>query len=237
MSLYPKFIFLYKRLSLLKKGQLVAGNTKAWLRTNSVKEISFSDHTHSGYALSSHTHSNYMTRSQVQSMIDDAIESGGGGGSNNVTLKINGDDFTAQTSRGGFKYTINLASYCGFSPAIVKALYSSFNIEAYDDDRGKTYTMIFRGSSDISIPQKVIASNGNDYTIIAMHTTTFYPNSSGKVALVLVLAHWSTTNNLTVLVQPSMCKVAGSTITSVDLYGASIYLDYVTGSLSFGISG
>ena len=43
----------------LSKGQLIAGNTKAWLRTNTVKEISFSGHTHSNYALTSHTHSNY----------------------------------------------------------------------------------------------------------------------------------------------------------------------------------
>ena len=37
----------------------MAGNTKAWLMTNSRKELSFSGHTHSGYALTSHTHSNY----------------------------------------------------------------------------------------------------------------------------------------------------------------------------------
>lgn len=43
----------------------MAGNTKAWLMTNSRKELSFSDHTHSGYALSSHTHSNYALTSHT----------------------------------------------------------------------------------------------------------------------------------------------------------------------------
>ena len=37
-------------LSFLTKGQLIAGNTKAWLMTNSRKELSFSDHIHSNYA-------------------------------------------------------------------------------------------------------------------------------------------------------------------------------------------
>ena len=54
-------------MSLLKKGQLLAGNTKAWLGTSSVKEISFSGHTHSNYALTSHTHSNYALTSHTHS--------------------------------------------------------------------------------------------------------------------------------------------------------------------------
>lgn len=86
---------MYKRLSLLKKGQLVAGNSKAWLGINSVKEISFSGHTHSNYALTSHTHSNYaltshthtgyasknhthnqyMTEVDINQMIEDVIDS------------------------------------------------------------------------------------------------------------------------------------------------------------------
>ena len=35
--------------------------------TNSRKELSFSDHTHSGYALTSHTHSNYALTSHTHS--------------------------------------------------------------------------------------------------------------------------------------------------------------------------
>ena len=79
----------------LSKGQMVAGNTKAWLMTNSRKEISFSDHTHSNYALTNHTHSNYaltththsgyaktnhthsqyVTEVDINSMIEDVIDS------------------------------------------------------------------------------------------------------------------------------------------------------------------
>ena len=55
------------RSSFLTKGQLVAGNSKAWLMTNSRKELSFSDHTHSGYALTNHTHSNYALTSHTHS--------------------------------------------------------------------------------------------------------------------------------------------------------------------------
>lgn len=53
--------------------------------TNSRKEISFSDHTHSNYALTSHTHSGYaatnhthsqyVSQSTVQSMINNAASS------------------------------------------------------------------------------------------------------------------------------------------------------------------
>ena len=35
--------------------------------TNSCKELSFSDHTHSGYALTNHTHSNYALTSHTHS--------------------------------------------------------------------------------------------------------------------------------------------------------------------------
>ena len=70
MSLYPKFIFLYKRLSLLTKGLLLAGNAKAWLGLNTVKEISFSGHTHSGYASASHTHSQYVTSTYLQEQLN-----------------------------------------------------------------------------------------------------------------------------------------------------------------------
>ena len=60
-------IFCDYWLSFLKKGQLIAGNTKAWLMTNSRKELSFSGHTHSGYALTNHTHSNYALTSHTHS--------------------------------------------------------------------------------------------------------------------------------------------------------------------------
>lgn len=40
----------------LKSGGLLSGKTKAWLGLNTVKELSFSDHTHTGYATSSHKH-------------------------------------------------------------------------------------------------------------------------------------------------------------------------------------
>ena len=73
----------------------MAGNTKAWLMTNSRKELSFSGHTHSGYASSSHTHSQYaltththtgyaasnhthsqyVTEVDINSMIEDVIDS------------------------------------------------------------------------------------------------------------------------------------------------------------------
>lgn len=46
---------------------MISGLTKAWIgtQTNGTKEVSFSDHTHSGYALSSHTH----TASQVSGVL------------------------------------------------------------------------------------------------------------------------------------------------------------------------
>ena len=69
----------------LSKGQLLTDNTKAWLGTNSVKEISFSGHTHSNYALTSHTHSGYastnhthsqyVTEVDINQMIEDVIDS------------------------------------------------------------------------------------------------------------------------------------------------------------------
>ena len=72
-------------MSLLTKGQLVAGNTKAWLGTNTAKELSLAGHTHSNYALTSHTHSGYaatnhthsqyVSQSTVQSMINNAASS------------------------------------------------------------------------------------------------------------------------------------------------------------------
>lgn len=43
----------------------MAGNTKAWLMTNSRKEISFTDH----------THSQYVTEVDINSMIEDVIDS------------------------------------------------------------------------------------------------------------------------------------------------------------------
>ena len=93
--IYISCIFCDYWLSLLKKGQLIAGNTKAWLMTNSRKELSFSGHTHSGYALTNHTHSNYaltshthsgyasknhthnqyMTEVDINQMIEDVIDS------------------------------------------------------------------------------------------------------------------------------------------------------------------
>ena len=42
--------------------------------TNSRKEISFSDHTHSNYALTSHTHSQYVTEVDINQMIEDVID-------------------------------------------------------------------------------------------------------------------------------------------------------------------
>ena len=50
---------------LLSKGQLVAGNTKAWLGTDEIKEISFSGHTHDEYAPVNHTHDQYLTEDDV----------------------------------------------------------------------------------------------------------------------------------------------------------------------------
>ena len=221
--------------------------------TNSRKEISFSDHTHSnyaltshthsnyaltnhthtGYAASSHTHSNYMTKSQVQSMIDEAISSGGGGGSNTTTLKINGSDFSSSSS--GCKYTIALAEYCGFSPAIVKAQRSSFNITA--NSSRNTYNMIFIESSDISIPQTVYASQGDDYTKVGIDRTTYSPNYEGYDELILVLVWWSTSNNLTVLIRAAKCKIRDNAIRSVDLYDTSEYIRSISGSMTFTISG
>lgn len=231
---------------------------------NSVKEISFSDHshsnytltththnnyalsshthsnyaltshTHSGYATSSHTHSNYMTKSQVQSMIDEAISSGGGGGSNTTTLKINGSDFSSSGGTG-CKYTIALAEYCGFSPAIVKAQRSSFNITA--NSSRNTYNMIFMESSDISIPQTVYASQGDDYTKVGIDRTTYSPNYEGYDELILVLVWWSTSNNLTVLIRAAKCKIRDNAIRSVDLYDTSEYISSISGSMTFTISG
>ena len=55
--------FLY----FLKSGLITIGNTKCWidLISSGVKEVSFSDHTHSGYAISGHTHSGYASSSHT----------------------------------------------------------------------------------------------------------------------------------------------------------------------------
>ena len=63
-------IRLKYRSSLLKKGLLLTGNNKAWLGTNTIKEFSFSDHIHTGYALSDHIHSQYVTGSYLQEQIN-----------------------------------------------------------------------------------------------------------------------------------------------------------------------
>lgn len=57
-------------MSLLKKGQLVAGNNKIWIGTNTVKELSVNGHSHSNYASVSHTHSQYVTGTYLQEQIN-----------------------------------------------------------------------------------------------------------------------------------------------------------------------
>lgn len=59
-------VILFEKLGVLT-ASLISGLTKAWIGTknNGTKEVSFSDHTHSGYALANHTH----TASQVSGVL------------------------------------------------------------------------------------------------------------------------------------------------------------------------
>lgn len=60
---------------LLTKGQLIAGNTKIWIGTDTIKEVSFSDHVHNEYAPINHTHDQYLTEETVTPIINDTVAS------------------------------------------------------------------------------------------------------------------------------------------------------------------
>ena len=99
--------------------------------TNSRKEISFSDHTHSGYALTSHTHSNYaltshthsqyaltnhthsqyMTRDKVQALIEESS------GTQKKIITLAENDFVFfENDIKYYRYYKNLNTLCQFTP-------------------------------------------------------------------------------------------------------------------------
>ena len=155
---------------LLTKGQLVAGNTKAWLMTNSRKEISFSGHTHSGYAASNHTHSNYaltththsqyMTETDVQNMLDEMGIAG-----SRKTWYLTESDFTISidniTNLNYYKSTaINPVTYSGFTPSYANVYKNDFS--ANITINGSRYDISWNGDTDITI-------STNSSTIIAYY--------------------------------------------------------------------
>lgn len=173
---------MYRRwLSSLKKGQLVAGNTKAWLGTSNVKEISFSDHTHtdyaaanhthSGYASSSHTHSqyaltshthskyaltnhihsDYITTGQLQTYLD---ELGIVGNTKTVTITTSNLSWSGNSS-GDFNSSYNIGSVCGFIPSAVTMYSSGFTFKVNTSVGIFTVTI----SQDLALPQTYLFSN------------------------------------------------------------------------------
>lgn len=111
--------------------------------TNSRKELSFSGHTHSNYALTSHTHSNYaltnhthseyaasnhthsqyMTEAQVTELIDEKLSTG-----LSVTKILGKSDlvkYTDDYGRDYYDYRVNLISLLGFTPKSV-TVYNTF---------------------------------------------------------------------------------------------------------------
>ena len=153
--------------------------------TNSRKELSFSGHTHSGYASSSHTHSQYaltththtgyaatnhthsqyMTESQVQALIESSS------GIQKKTVTFTKDDFTIRTHTGfGLTYhycecSRNLNTLCEFIPDSATMYMSGFKcrVKTASDTisrlNNKTYTLTFNDTIDRSIPNNTSIYN------------------------------------------------------------------------------
>lgn len=115
----------------LKSGGLLSGQNKAWLGLNSVKELSFSDHTHSGYAASNHNHSTSNITSGTL-----ATARGGTGITSNPSMLVNlsstsaANVFTA-SPRPGVTGTLPL-SKGGTGVTSLSALKTSLGISNLD---------------------------------------------------------------------------------------------------------
>ena len=145
--------------------------------TNSRKEISFSGHTHSGYAATNHTHSQYalnnhthseystighthpqyMTENDVIELINTRPPA-----APSLTLELGKSDLTRKVLDGNtyYEYNKNLVSLTGFTPVSV-TIYSSFtmNLTAEYNGENANYLTALNKTYDFSI-------SGSDYTLL-----------------------------------------------------------------------
>ena len=183
----------------------MAGNTKAWLMTNSRKEISFSGHTHSNYALTSHTHSQYaltnhthsqyMTKEEVQEMINIGPA---------YYLTLTSSDFTENTDYNnnitGFSYSVNLQSVCKFIPNSVVLQKNNFICPVYiasDNLTSGQYNSSL--TQDVAISQSSGLTTSNiiySYTAVSMAGGP--PNYIGSVIGAGLIIQWNTDHTFTV---------------------------------------
>ena len=168
--------------------------------TNSRKELSFSGHTHTEYAVTDHTHSNYMTESQVKSLISSEIEA-----SSKYEWTLSKTDFTLISHLDGgwnaswYRYAINIITTCGFIPTAVYVKIANLNINATYSYSG-TYTETLTESelsqsyTDTNVPitsGTLNGSIGNVGSAIMLKysrsgrfaLTGFYNNNSGTLML------------------------------------------------------
>ena len=145
--------------------------------TNSRKEISFSGHTHSGYAATNHTHSQYalnnhthaeystighthpqyMTENDVIELINTRPPA-----APSLTLELGKSDLTRKVSDGNtyYEYNKNLVSLTGFTPVSV-TIYSSFTMNLTAEYNGEyaSYLTALNKTYDFSV-------SGSDYTLL-----------------------------------------------------------------------
>ena len=94
-------------MSLLTKGQLVAGNSKAWLGTSTIKELSLAGHTHSEYAAVNHRHSGYAAANHTHSQYASNSHNHSANNITSGTLPINRGG-TGVTTLGALKSLLGL---------------------------------------------------------------------------------------------------------------------------------
>ena len=109
---------------LLSKGQLITGNTKTWIGTDTIKEFSFSDHVHNNYAPINHTHDQYLTEETVTPIIINTVASIPG-------IKVNlleeaTFNKTTQDYNDGLVYKFTAS----FDPKLIFGIIIDLNIES-----------------------------------------------------------------------------------------------------------
>ena len=145
--------------------------------TNSRKELSFSGHTHSGYAATNHTHSQYALNNHTHTEYstighthpqyvteNDVIEliNTRPPAAPSLTLELGISDLTRKMSGSNtyYEYDKNLVSLTGFTPVSV-TIYSSFtmNLTAKYTGENASYLTALNKTYDFSI-------SGSDYTLL-----------------------------------------------------------------------
>ena len=177
-------IFYDYWLSFLTKGQLVAGNTKAWISTDTIKEVSFSDHFHNEYAPVNHTHDQYLTEDdvnkipsvvQVGTIINTVQKSPAGYLECNGQI-ISAEEYPELCSHLQPSYTYYDSKNVEFLPDEFKS-YPQENILITDSK-----CIVYAGNS-LYVADRESMSDYSAYTEIAAGTYVSKVNDSGNFAI------------------------------------------------------